>query len=73
MVTLYFTLLDSFVWVYIKGIVYKIPVTSSDEMKLRTVAVIESYIANAQEHHCWKLNTCLDILHATKGMHTEVV
>jgi hypothetical protein len=32
----------SFLWGYVKDIVYKIPVTSLDELKLRFVAAIET-------------------------------
>jgi hypothetical protein len=34
--------LDFFLWGYVKDIVYKTPVTSLDELKLRIVAVIET-------------------------------
>jgi hypothetical protein len=34
--------LDFFLWGYVKDIVYKTPVTSVDELKLRIVAAIET-------------------------------
>jgi hypothetical protein len=37
-------------WRYIKGNVYKTPVNSLDELKLRIVAAIENYTANTGEH-----------------------
>jgi hypothetical protein len=36
------TPLDFFLWRYVKDIVYKTPVTSLDELKLRIVAAIET-------------------------------
>jgi hypothetical protein len=33
--------LDFFLWVYVKDIVHKTPVTSLDELKLRIVAAIQ--------------------------------
>jgi hypothetical protein len=51
------TPLDFFLWGYIKDIVYKTPVTSLDELKLRIVAAIKQL-----HRKCWrtlggKLNT----------------
>jgi hypothetical protein len=41
---------DIFLWGYVKDIVYKTPVTSLGELKLKIVTTIENYAANAGEH-----------------------
>jgi hypothetical protein len=64
--------LDFFLWGYVKDIVYKTPVTSLDEMKLRIVAAIET--VTPQMENTWReIEYRLDILRATKGVHVEVV
>jgi hypothetical protein len=50
------TPLDFFLWGYVKDIVYKTPVTSLDELKLRIVAAIETVTPQMLEN-TWKLNT----------------
>jgi hypothetical protein len=42
--------LGFFLWGYVKGIVYKTPVTSPEELKLRIAAAIENYTTNAGDH-----------------------
>jgi hypothetical protein len=65
--------LDFFLWGYIKDIVYKIPVTSLDELKLRIVAAIETVTPQMLENTWREIEYHLDILCAMKGAHIEVV
>jgi hypothetical protein len=51
------TPLDFFLWGYVKDIVYKTPVTSLDELKLRTVAAIETITPQKLYITFRKLNT----------------
>jgi hypothetical protein len=44
------TPLDFFLWGYVKDIIYKTPVTSHDEMKLRIVATIETITSQMLEN-----------------------
>jgi hypothetical protein len=48
-------------------------VISLDELKLRIVAAIETVTPQMLENTCRKIEYRLDILHATKGTHVEVV
>jgi hypothetical protein len=43
--------LDFVLWGYVKDIVYKAPVTSLNELKLRIVSAIESYTAFQFENY----------------------
>jgi hypothetical protein len=65
--------LDFFLWVYVKDIVYKTPVTSLNELKLRIVAAIETVTPQMLENTWREIEYCLDILRAMKGTHVEVV
>jgi hypothetical protein len=67
------TPLDFFLWGYVKNIVYKTPVTSLDELKLRIVAAIETVTPQILENTWRDIEYLLDILRATKGAHVEVV
>jgi hypothetical protein len=67
------TPLDFFLWGYVKDIVYKTPVTSLDELKLRIVAAIETVTPRMLENTWRKIEYRLDILRATKGAHVEVI
>lgn len=67
------TPLDFFLWGYVKDIVYKTPVTSLDELKLRIVAAIETVSPQMLENTWKEIEYRLDILRATKGSHIEVV
>jgi hypothetical protein len=67
------TPLDFFLWGYVKDIVYKIPVISLDELKLRIVAAIETVTPQMLENTWREIEYCLDILRAMKGAHVEVV
>jgi hypothetical protein len=58
---------DFFLWVYVKDIVYKIPVTSLDELKLRIVAAIETVTPQMLENTWKEIEYRLDILRAMKG------
>jgi hypothetical protein len=64
---------DSFLWGCVKDTVYKTPVTSLDELKLRIVAAIETVTPQMLENTCRETEYRLDILRATKGAHIEVV
>jgi hypothetical protein len=44
--------LTLFLWGYVKDIVYKTPVTSLDELKLRIVAAIETVTPQMLENSC---------------------
>jgi hypothetical protein len=66
------TPLDFFLWGYVKDIVYKTPVTSLDELKLRIVAAIETATPQMLENTCREIEYRLDILRATKGARVEV-
>jgi hypothetical protein len=64
-------LLDLFMWGHIKDIVYKTPVTSLDELKLRIFAVNETVTPQILEN-TWRVSEYrLGILCATKGAHVE--
>jgi hypothetical protein len=65
--------LDFFLWGYVKDVVYKTPVTSLDELKLRIVAAIETVTPQMLENTWRETEYHLDILCATKGAHVEVV
>jgi hypothetical protein len=56
------TPLDFFLWDYVKDIVYKIPVTSLDELKLRLVAVIKTVTPQLLENTWTETEYRLDIL-----------
>jgi hypothetical protein len=66
-------LLDFFLWGYVKDIVYKTPVTSLNELKLRIVAAIETVTLQMLEKTWREIEYCLDNLRAMKGVHVEVV
>jgi hypothetical protein len=53
--------------------VYKTPVTSLDELKLRIVAAVETVTPQMLENTWREIEYRLDILRATKGTHVEVV
>jgi hypothetical protein len=61
-------LLDFFLWGYVKDIV-----TSLNELKLRTIDVIETVTLQMVEDTWWETEYCSHILHATKGTRVEVV
>jgi hypothetical protein len=67
------TPLDFFLWGYVKDTVYKTPVTSLDEVKLRIVAAIETVTPQMLENTWREIEYRLDILRAKKGAHVEVV
>jgi hypothetical protein len=67
------TPLDFFLWGYIQYIVFKTPVTSLDEPKLRIVAVIEKVTPQMLENAWREIEYRLDILRAMKGRHVYVV
>jgi hypothetical protein len=67
------TPLDFFLWGYVKDVVYKTPVTSLDEMKLRIVAAIETVTPQKLENTWREIEYRLGILRAKKGAHVEVV
>lgn len=56
-----------------KGIVYKTPLTSLDELKLRTVDAFETGTRQMLEDTWWKIEYRLDILRATRDANVEVV
>jgi hypothetical protein len=56
-----------------RNIVYKTPVTSLDELKLRIVAAIETDTPQMLENTWREIEYRLDILRATKGAHVEVI
>jgi hypothetical protein len=62
-----------FLWGYVKDIVYKIPVTSFDEQKLRIVAEIETVTPQMLENTCGETEYRLDTSCATKDAHVQVV
>jgi hypothetical protein len=49
------TPLDFFLWGYVKDIVYKVPVTSLDELKVRIFATIETVTPQMLEN-TWEGN-----------------
>jgi hypothetical protein len=53
--------------------VYKTPVTSLDELKLRIVAAMETVTLQMLENTCREIEYRLDILRDTKGAHVDVV
>jgi hypothetical protein len=65
--------LDLFLWGYVKDIIYKILVTSLDELKLRIVAAIERVTPLILKNTCREFEYRLDILRAMKGAYVEVV
>jgi hypothetical protein len=48
------TPLDFFLWVYVKDIVYKTPMTSLEKLKLRIVAAIERITPRMLENAWWE-------------------
>jgi hypothetical protein len=64
--------LDFFLWGYVKDIIYKIPVTSLVELKLRIVAVIKRVTPQMLENSWRKTEYRLDILRVKEGAHVEV-
>jgi hypothetical protein len=62
-----------FLWGYVKDMVYKTSVTSVDQLKLRIVAAIETVTPQMLENTWREIEYQLDILHAMKGVHVEVV
>jgi hypothetical protein len=60
--------LDFFLWGYVKDIVYKTPVTTLDELKLRIVAVIKTVTPQMLENTWRGTEYRLDILCAKKGV-----
>jgi hypothetical protein len=64
---------DFFLWGYVKGTVYKIPVTFLRGLKLRTVASIETVTPQMLENTWRQIEYRLDILRAMKGAHIKVV
>jgi hypothetical protein len=60
-----------FLWGYVKDIVYKTLVTSLDELKLRTVTVIEKVAPQMLENTWRETEYRFDILCAMKGTHAE--
>jgi hypothetical protein len=67
------TPLDFFLCGYVKDIVYKTPVTSLDELKLRIVAAIETVTPQTLENTRRETEYRLDISRAKTGAHVEVV
>jgi hypothetical protein len=67
------TPLDFFLWVYVKGIVYKTPVSSLDELKLRIVTAIETVTPQMLENTWREIEYRLEILRVKKVAHVEVV
>jgi hypothetical protein len=65
--------LDFFLWRYLKDIVYKNLVASLDGLKLRIVATIETVTPQILENTWREIECRLDILHAKKGAHVQVV
>jgi hypothetical protein len=65
--------LNLFMWGYVKDIVYKTPVTSSDELKLRIVAAIETVTPQMLENTWRETEYRLDILRAMNGARVEIV
>jgi hypothetical protein len=64
---------DLFLWGYVKDIVYKTPVITLDELKLRIVAAVETVTPQMLENTWRETEYRLDILHAMKDVHVEVV
>jgi hypothetical protein len=58
---------------YVKDIVYKTPVTSLDELKLRIAAAIETVTPQILENTWREIEYLLDILRAKTGAQVEVV
>jgi hypothetical protein len=58
---------------YVKDTVYKTPVTSLDELKLRIVAAILTVTLQMLENTWREIEYRLDVLRAMKGAHVEVV
>jgi hypothetical protein len=65
--------LNFFLWEYVNDTVYKIPVTSLYELKLRIVTAIETVTSEMLEIISRETEYRLDILFAKKGAHVEVV
>jgi hypothetical protein len=66
------TSLQFFLWGYVKGIIYKTPVTSLDELKFRIVAAIETVTPQMLENAWREIEYRLDNLRAMKRAHVEV-
>jgi hypothetical protein len=60
-------------WKYVKDIVYKTPVTSLHELKLRIVAAVETVRPQMLEDTSREIEYRLDILRVTNGAHVEAV
>jgi hypothetical protein len=67
------TPLNFFLLRYVTDIVYKTPVTSLDELKLRIVAVVERDTPRMLENSWRETEYRLDILRAMRGTHVEVL
>jgi hypothetical protein len=65
--------LEFFLWVYIKHIVYKTPVTSCNELKLRIVAAIDTVTLQMLENTWRGIKYHFNFLCAMKGAYVEVV
>jgi hypothetical protein len=65
--------LDFFPWGYIKDIIYTTLVTSLDDVKLRTVAAIETVAPQMLENTWREIEYRFDILRAMRGAHVKVV
>jgi hypothetical protein len=63
----------TFLWGYVKNIVYKTPVTSLDELKLKIVAAIETVTLQILENSWRETEYSSDISRAMKGAHVEAV
>jgi hypothetical protein len=66
-------LLDFFLWVYVKDILYKTPVTHFDELSLRIIAEIETVTPQMLENTWREIEYHLDISRDKKGGHIEVI
>ncbi|GBL96983.1 hypothetical protein AVEN_254044-1 [Araneus ventricosus] len=67
------TLLDFFLWGYMKNIVYQSSIRDTDELKSRIAAAIQA-ADSAMLHRTWlEISYRLDVLHATNGVHIEIV
>jgi hypothetical protein len=63
----------TFLWGYVKDIVYKTTLTSLNELKLRIVVAIERVTPQILKYSWREIEYRLDILRAKKGAHVEVV
>jgi hypothetical protein len=66
-------LLDLCLWGYVKDIVYKTPVISFDELKLKIVTAIEKFTPQILENACGKIEYRLDIIRVMNVAHVKVV